>query len=70
MKNTVILVVEPGKAAKRKSDVASLMEIAFKRRCFEVFAKHFRVLVIDTTKINILDTFKELVKHVDPYIHS
>ena len=70
VRNTIILVVEPKEAAKRKSDIVSLKEVAFKRRCFEVFAKYFRVPVIDTTKISILDTFKELVKHVNLYIYS
>jgi len=70
VRNTIILVVEPKEAAKRKSDVVSLKEIAFKRRCFEVIAKHFGIPIIDTTKTSISDTFKELVKHVSLYIYS
>jgi len=58
----LILIVEPKEAVKRKGDIVSLREVAFKRRYFEVLAKHLDIPVIDTTNKRVLDTFRELVK--------
>ena len=62
--NALILTVEPKEVAKRKSDIVSLKEIAFKKRCFEIFAKHLGIPVIDTTNKSVSDTFRELMKLV------
>ena len=62
VKNMVILVVDPKEAARRKSDVVSLKEIAFKKRCFEIFAKHFSIPILDTTGVSKTTTFKKLIE--------
>lgn len=60
----LILVVEPKEAVKRKNDIVSLREIVFKKRCFEIFAKHLDIPIVDTTNKPILDTFRELMKFI------
>ncbi len=54
----LILIIEPKEAVKRKSDIVSLRGIAFKKRCFEIFAKHLDIPVVDTTNKGVLDIFK------------
>ena len=60
VKSTVILTVEPREAIRRKSDIVSLREIAFKKRCFEIFAKHIGISVLDTTRVDVTTVFEEL----------
>lgn len=60
--NTIILLVEPREAFKRKKDIISVKEIRFKKNCFDILANHLGIPVIITSNKSITDTFKEIVK--------
>lgn len=57
---TVILVVDPRTAIKRKQDIVSLKEISFKEKCYKIFAKHMSIPVIDTTGKTPRETLEEI----------
>mgnify|MGYP000551250741 CR=1 FL=1 len=58
----LILIIEPKEAVKRKSDIVSLRKMAFEKRCFEILAKHLSIPILNTTGIDIIITFRELLK--------
>jgi len=62
VRNTIILMVDPREAIKRKRDIVSLREIAFKKKCFETLAKYFDIPILDTTGANTTTTFRKLIE--------
>ena len=62
VKSTVVLTVKPREAIKRKSDIISLREAAFKKRCFEILAKYLDIPILDATGADTTTTFRELIK--------
>ena len=60
--NTIILTVDSREAVRRKCDIVSLREVAFKRKCFNILAKHFGIPVLDTTRVDKVTAFKELIR--------
>jgi len=68
VKSTIILTVDPREAVKRKSDIVSLREVIFKKKCFEIIAKYLGIPILDTTGIDVITVFKELVKLLKPHI--
>jgi len=62
VKSTVVLTVKPREAIKRKSDIISLREAAFKKRCFEMLAKYLDIPILDTTGADTTTTFRELIE--------
>jgi len=62
---TAVLVVEPVEVARRKNDIVSLVEISFKKRCYELFADYMELPIIDTTRQNPQETFRILVRFLE-----
>lgn len=60
--NTIIFLVEPREAVKRKNDIISIKEIVFKKKCFEILAKYLCIPTVNTSNKSIINTFKEIVK--------
>lgn len=69
VRSTAILTVEPREVIKRKSDVVSLREVAFKKRCFEILAKHLGIPILNTTEVDVTTTFRKLEELLKPHIH-
>lgn len=60
--NTIILLVEPEEAIRRKKDIVSFKEIECKKNCFEVIAKYLNIPIINTSYKHVSITFEEIVK--------
>lgn len=62
----VILVVEPREAVRRKRDIVSIRELVFKKKCYEILAKHTTTPAIDTTNKTPRETLRTIVGLLRP----
>jgi len=63
----VILVANTKIVLQRKQDIISIKEINFKKRGYEVVAKHIHIPMLDSSDSSISETFKELLGVLDEY---
>ena len=60
VESTIILTASLREVIRRKGDAFSLREVAFKKKCFEILAKHLNIPILNTTETNVIATFREL----------
>jgi len=60
----IVLTTSIDKVIRRKSDIVSIREFEFKKKCFETLAKHLNIPVIDTSNRSIVETFSGIVKQI------
>ena len=59
----VILVAELGEIFKRKrNEILFPKELTFKKRCFNILAKHLNIPIVDSSNKTVSEIFKKLIK--------
>jgi len=58
----IIFDIDLTTAIKRKHDLISLKEIAFKQKCFKIFAKYLDIPVIHTSNRSITEIHKDVLE--------